>query len=289
MIFNKNEIFSLWIKNPPSPMNYLTWKSWIDCGYKVVIFSDDLKLFEQVPKYILQRITISPIPYLSSLPSFTITKENLLQFVDLWRFIYLYQCGGTWIDSDLMLRKRLPSDNIIISSEHTLKSGGRKSKSDFTPNIGVLRFPPHHPFVNAVIEAMKPTTKADLNHNVNNTSKMKKFINEIKKKKWGHIFDKVVEPHIFCPVPYPFAKEIFTSHYENTKIKYGLNFNYTDESTIGLHLWENLVLNKYKVNPNQRHEECIFNKWNLLKKPLSVMKECSGDSSTTADLDSPVV
>ena len=234
------------MKNPPTAMNLMTWKSWIDCGYEVEIFVDDLQLMKQVPQQFLKRITISLIPYFFSF--FTITKDNLLQFTDLWRFIYLMNRGGTWIDSDLILRKRLPLDDIIISSEHTLKTGGRKSKSDFTPNIGVLRFPPNNPFVKAVVEAMTPTTASDLNHNINNTSKMKKFINEIKKKKWSHIFDKVVEPHIFCPVPYPFAKEIFTSNRNIDKLKYGLKFNYTDESTIGLHLWQNLVLNKYKVD-----------------------------------------
>ena len=275
MIFNKNRVFSLWVKNPPSLMNWLTWKSWIDCGYQVELFVDDISLMKEVPKSILQRLKLSPIPYFasSSLSAFTIDKDNLLQFADLWRFIYLYNRGGTWLDSDLMLRKRLPQDDIIISSEHTLKAGGRKSKADFTPNIGVLRFPPLNPFVKAVVEAMSPTTASDLNHNVNNTSKMKKFINEIKKKKWSHIFEKVVEPHIFCPVPYPFAKEIFTSHNRNSKIKYGLNFNYTSESTIGLHLWENLVLNKYKVDisyeSSEVHDQCLFTIWVNTKKPLS--------------------
>jgi len=278
MIFDKNTIFTLWVKNPPSLMNWLTWKSWIDCGYKVEVFCDDPKLLSIVPPNILQKIKISPICFLNIPPlsSFTITKENLLQFADLWRFIYLYQCGGTWLDSDLMLRKRLPHDDIIISSEHTLKAGGRASKADFTPNIGVLRFPPHNPFIKAVVEAMTPTTSEDLNPNVNNTSKMKKFIKEIKKKKWSHIFDKVVEPHIFCPVPYPFAKEIFTSHNRNSKIKYGLVFNYTNESTIGLHLWENLVLNKYKIDVSYEstdvHDQSLFSVWEMTKKPsLSIM------------------
>ena len=276
MIFNKNKIFTLWIKNQPSLMNWLTWKSWIDCGYTVEVFCDDPKLLKVVPPNILQKITVSPICFLNTPPlsSFTIIKENLLQFVDLWRFIYLYQCGGTWIDSDLMLRKRLPHDDIIISSEHTLKAGGRASKADFTPNIGVLRFPPNNPFIKAVVDAMTPTTEDDLNPNVNNTSKMKKFIKEIKKKKWSHIFDKVVEPHVFCPVPYPFAKEIFTSHSVNntSKIKYGLNFNYTNESTIGLHLWENLVLNKYKIDVSYEssdvHDQSLFSVWEMTKKPI---------------------
>ena len=270
MIFDKNAIFTLWVKNKPTGLNYQTWKSWTDCGYRVEVYTDDPSLFEEVPLKILQKLEVKLLPCFSSF-QVSIDKENVLQFADLWRFIFLYERGGTWLDSDMMLKKRLPHDDIIISSEHTLRSGGRKSKFDRTPNIGVLRFPPLNPFIKECVRAMLPTTKDDMNSNVNNTSKMKKFIKEIRKPKWSHIYEKVAEPQVFCPVPYPFAKELYTGHYQNARVKYGLNFNYEDNSTIGLHLWENLLLNKYKVNLDEDiHEQSIFNKWSWLKKPLVV-------------------
>lgn len=267
MIFDKNLIFTLWIKNPPTILNYQTWKSWIDCGYKVEIYTDDPSLFVDVPKNILQRLELKLLPCFSS-NSFNIEKDNILQFSDLWRFMFLYERGGTWLDSDLMLKRRLPFDDIIISSEHTLKAGGRKSICDYRPNIGVLRFPPLHKFTKEIVKIMTPTTKEDINKNVNNTSKMMKFIKEIKKKKWEDIFNKVSKPEVFCPVPYPFAKELVTQHHTNARIKYGLKFNYEDDSTIGLHLWENLILNKHKINLDDTHENSVFNNWCCLKKPL---------------------
>lgn len=267
MIFDKNAIFSLWVKNSPTGLNYQCWKSWTDCGYRVELYTDDPGLFAEVPLSILQNLEIKLLPSFSSF-QVSIDKENVLQFADLWRFIFLFERGGTWLDSDMMLKKRLPHDDIIISSEHTLKAGGRKSKFDRTPNIGLLRFPPHNPFIEECVRAMLPTTKQDLSSNVNNTSKMKKFIKEIRKPKWSHILESVADPQVFCPVPYPFAKELYTSNSKIDKTKYGLNFNYEDDTTIGLHLWENLLLNKYKVDLwEDANEQSLFNEWCRKKKP----------------------
>ena len=127
----------LWVKNSPTGLNYQCWKSWTDCGYRVELYTDDPDLFSDVPLNILQKLEIKLLPSFSSF-QVTIDKENVLQFADLWRFIFLFERGGTWSDSDMMLKKRLPHDDIIISSEHTLKAGGRKSKFDRAPNICLL-------------------------------------------------------------------------------------------------------------------------------------------------------
>lgn len=267
MIFHKNKIFSLWIKNPAKTLNYQVWWSWVRLGYKVTIYSDrDLK--KELPLKLAQQIEVKPVSssLLNSAPSFVINQENLLQFTDLWRFKYLELFGGTWVDSDLLLKKRIPPDDIVISSEHTLQRGGRKSKENYRPNIGVLRFPPNNKFVSHIVSVLTPTTKEDENPNVNSTSKMMKFIKEIKKKKWAHVYAKVVPPEVYCPVPYPYAKELFTVNEVDLfgKEKYGLRADYTDEKTIGYHLWENLAFRKHKVDLDADvHENSIYN--NLLE------------------------
>ena len=167
--------------------------------------------------------------------------------------------GGTFLDSDMFLLKRLPNDKIIISSEHTLKSGAFKSKVDRKPNIGCLRFCPGHPFTKAVVEKMTPTTKEDLNDNINQTSKMLKFIKMLKTKKWSYLNEYVVEPQMFCPIPWCFAKELYMSDkFTDFKPKYGLEFNYTDDNTCGIHMWNNFKTNKFKIQEKDIHKDSLY-------------------------------
>lgn len=260
MNFNKNSVFGLWIKNSPNCLNLESWKSWIRLGYQVTLYTDDPSL---IPNEIRSRVIIknpSHVCFWNDLTAcFSLTESNLLQFTDLWRFMYLYHYGGTWLDSDLYLVKRLSNENIIISSEHTLQAGGRKSKDLYRPNIGVLRFPPHNPFLKEVIDTCMPTTSEDENPSKHDTSKMLKYIKVLKKKKWASIRESVVAPEIFCPVPYPFAKELFLKHRENANIKYGLKFNYANLTTCGFHLWHNIATNQKKIDFNNLHPQCLFN------------------------------
>jgi hypothetical protein len=258
MKFDKNEIFSIWVKNPPTILNFHSWRSWIRLGYKVKLFGDVSFLKTQVPLDILSKIELCDLQCFSS---FTFDEDKILQQIDLWRFIYLKKYGGTWLDSDIILIKRIPQDNIVISSEHTLQSGGRKSKETYRPNIGCLRFPPNHPFIDAVVSRLQVNDNQDANPNVHQTSKMMKFIKIIKLKKWSHIYDKVVQPEVFCPIPYAFGKEIITQHWQNASVKYGLKFNYSNQKTCGWHLWENIILKKYKLDLEEDiHENSIFNR-----------------------------
>jgi hypothetical protein len=178
---------------------------------------------------------------------------NLLA-TDLWRFMMLKKFGGTWLDSDMFLLKRLPHDKIIISSEHTLQSGAFKSHSHLKPNIGVLRFPPNNPFVKAVVKKLTPTTKEDEKSakTINQTSKMLKFINMLKTKKWNFMNEFVAEPEVYCAVPWFFCKELFNSNIvEVVNDKYGVAFNNISDETIGIHLWENLAKNKFNIDLNK--------------------------------------
>lgn len=250
-----NEIFSIWVNNEPNNLNYRCWNSWLRQGYSVVLLTDDLQLLKDVElSSKIELILITNLGVSFDIPN----KENLLQYIDLWRFIYLKDYGGTWLDSDMYLTKRLPESEIIISSEHTLQAGGRKSKDLYRPNIGCLRFPPNHPFVEEVVRVLTPFDKKDDNPNVNQTSKMMKFINLLKKTKWVHMNEYVVEPQVFCPVPYPFAKELFMNHYQNARVKYGLKFDYRDDTTCGVHLWENLTFNKHKIDLNNIHPQSLY-------------------------------
>ena len=243
--FNKNELFSLWIINEPTIINFKCWDSWIRLGYQVNLYVDKP---QNIPQKYHSKMNIKLVNTVFN--DFEFNTERLLQSTDVWRFKYILKYGGTWIDSDMYLFKRLPHDDIIISSEHTLKSGAFKSKGDLKPNIGVLRFPPNNVFVKAVVNCIELTTVHDINDKKNYTSKMLKYIKLIKSKKWNHYVDLVSEPHIFCPIPWLWAKELFwtkTTAKALDKQKYALNFSYKNDETIGVHLWENIAKQKQET------------------------------------------
>ena len=250
MGFNKNELFTLWLQNKPTNLNYQCWLSWIRYGYRPILYYDDLDNLNEMPSILKSQFSLIS---LDTLPSFyKIDTDNLLQKTDILRFIILNTYGGTWIDSDMFLLKRLNDDNIIISSERTLQSGGRKSLETYRPNIGLLRFPPNNGFVAQVLLKLLPKTKGDIHDSSNNTSKMMKFIKLLKLKKWKFMNNYVAPPHHYCPIDYPFAKEIFTKDIDNPLIvkKYGLEYSTDLSDSYAVHLWENMVLNRHKIDVN---------------------------------------
>ena len=256
---NANSVFTIWIKNSPDNVQIACWNSWVRFGYSVTLYVDDSfgKVWQLGPR-LSSKIKVR---HLSSLgiESCLNNDEKLLHEVDYLRFVILHKFGGTWLDSDMLLIRRLPLNKIIISSEHTLQSGFKKSKELYKPNIGVLRFTPGHPFTKAVVDKMAPTTAEDEKDGLNQTSKMLKFIKLLKLKKWSHINEFVMQPEVFCPVPWPWAKELYRKHLlEVTGEKYGLSSNYIDESTCGVHLWANFKKNKFKIEEKDIHEESLY-------------------------------
>lgn len=256
---NDNQIFTIWINKNPPDLILRCWNSWIENGYNVLIYVDDAygKNWKLPPK-LLAKIQVKHLRSLG-IKSFDYSKGKLLHLIDLWRFMILKDLGGTWLDSDVFLIGRLPHNPIIISSEHTLKAGAFKSKIDRKANIGCLRFPPRHPFTLAVVEKMLPETKEDLNDGINMTSKMLKFIKLLKTRKWSYMNKYIVEPQMFCPIPWCFAKEIYMADKsKDFKPKYGLEFDYTDETTAGIHMWNNLAHNKHKIDFTKINKESLF-------------------------------
>ncbi len=261
---NANSVFTIWMANLPSDLHIKCWESWIRFQYSVTIYVDDsYGSTWSLPPKLRSNISIKHLRSLGIVSCLN-NDEKLLHKVDYLRFVILNKFGGTWLDSDMLLIRRLPTEKIIISSEHTLQSGFKKSKELYKPNIGCLRFPPGHEFTKAVVEKMAPTTSEDLKDGVNQTSKMLKFIKMIKLKKYSYMNQYVMKPEVFCAVPWPFAKELYTKHMlEVTDTKYGLEFNYIDESTCGVHLWHNFYKNKFKINDEKIHKDSLYK--NLLE------------------------
>ena len=151
---------------------------------------------------------------------------------------------------DLVLIRRLPNDSIIISSEHTFKSGAFKSAKSFTPNIGLLRFPPSHPCIESTIKKIE--NKLSVSTGTDNMNIFKKFVN------------KFLEEHIspaefYCPVPFWQTKELYYS--DNYNIKYGVmtpNNKEILDNCYGIHLWNNLTYNKHNIDFGKIHQDSLY-------------------------------
>ena len=250
---NKNSkrdiIKSLWIGTHLNNISELTLMSWLRLDYQVELYIDTLNLPKYMEKYIKsERLIFKSIKEIMSYDK----GEDILPYSDLFRYKLLYKTGGTWCDMDMVLLKRLPKDNIIISSEHTFQSGAFKSKLTFVPNIGVLRFPPGDQFLENLIfkieHRLKPAEFCD------NMIQFRKLL------KNHEYFNNISPPNMYCPLPWWNCKESYYSdHY---KIKYDVK-NMTNKemlnSAVGCHLWNNFSMNKHKIDFNKIHPDSLYN------------------------------
>jgi hypothetical protein len=163
----------------------------------------------------------------------------------------LYKTGGTWADCDMVLLKKLPKDEIIISSEHTMQSGSFKSKLTFIQNIGVLRFEKGDQFLeNLIFKIEHKFKKAEYLDNMIVFRKMLKS---------HEYFDYVSPPNVFCGCPWWQTKEMYYSdHYT---IKYAVKNQTNDEmlnSAVGIHMWQNFTTNKHSIDFNKIHPDSLY-------------------------------
>jgi hypothetical protein len=118
-----------------------------------------------------------------------------------------------------------------------------------------LRFNANDDLINYVIKKIET--------NKSNSKKIQKnmfYFQQAIKTKFNNYKEYVFPAKIFCPVNWCCVKE----QYFNIKFKskYGKEFNTIEdilENSIGVHLWENLSINKYKIDFNKIDSNCFFN------------------------------
>lgn len=242
---NKNVVFTLWVEGPLDFFSKLCIKSWCRLGYEVHLY-----------KYADFEADADELPYIDVFDAKDIIKKpNLTSYqeiADYFRFYKLLKQGGTWLDSDMILLKRLPTEDIIISSEHCKLLGSFSPKGrDFTPNIGVLRLTRSHPVVIKTLVAINRMIKKGYTTNTNNNSLMKKF----QKVVLSEYRFLVSPPDWFCPISWAYVNELYTEEdlWERTDsgssphLKFGINQRQIKpilNASYGIHLWRNLYLTK---------------------------------------------
>jgi len=241
---NKNIVFTMWVEGPLDYFTKLSIKSWCRLGYDVHLY-----------KYADFEVDADELPYIDVFDASEIVKKPNLssyqEIADYFRFYKLLKLGGTWLDSDLILLKRLPQEDVIISSEHCKIYGSYAPKGrTFTPNIGVLRFNRCHPVMVKTVVAINRMVKKGYTTNTNNNSIMKKF-QKLVLEDYRFL---VSPPELYCPISWAYVNELYTkedlidtSKCEKPHLKYGINQRQIDSilnSSYGIHLWRNLYLTK---------------------------------------------
>mgnify|MGYP003672719107 CR=1 FL=1 len=240
-------IKSLWIGTHLNELSELCIMSWLRLDYQVELYIDILNL----PKY-MDRFRSSGQLVFKSVKEIMSYDNGLdiLPFSDLFRYKLLHKTGGTWLDADMFLLRRLPQDKIIVSSEHTFRSGAFKSKLDYVPNIGVLRFTKGHQLLDAVItkieNKLKPSEFCD---NMNIFRKLVVKQTDI----------EIARPEVFCGLDWWNCKD---SYYNgNYKTKYAVEPK-TNEwlvaNACGIHLWNNFTYNKHDIDFNKIHPKSLY-------------------------------
>jgi len=247
---NKEIVNTLWIGDSLNELSRLAIKSWINLGYKVHLW-----IYDPVNDPLLENenIQLKDANEIHRLNVGDCVKQDILPFSDLWRYKLLYNRGGIWLDADMVLLQRINNDDIIISSEYTMRSGAYKSHRESVANIGVLKFNKNNLFLKELIDKIYDSKrKAELCDN------MRLFQKQIKNS--GEYDNYVVAPRIYCPIPWWQCREQYYN--KDYKMKYAVETptnDYIISSAYGIHLWNNFTYNKHKIDFNKIMDKSIYN------------------------------
>jgi len=248
------ELFTVWVKNEPSLLITTCMKSWIDLGYTLRLFTE-----AHLIPFFKNKLGDTKIIYIDIDEANTYTsvsKEYPPIFADEFRFGYLVENGGCWMDTDLFLIRPIEDADIIISTELTNQSGHFKSQRTYTPGIQLLKFPPNDPLI---VKSYKKMISTVINpKKISMTCQMDLFKKILKHKDFIG-YEKYFSDR-YCPIHYSFGKEIFTHPLPITKKKYNVSFPndcLTNLDVLGIHMC-NHIANIRKVDFNNIIEGTLW-------------------------------
>jgi hypothetical protein len=196
----KITVSCLWVGPRLSQLEQKSIQSFLNLGYNFDLYVYDP--VDNVPKKtrVKDANTIVPRQKLFTL------MDSFLPFSDYWRYQFLYQKGGIWVDLDMIAVRPFPFNEYeyVFSSEATVQSGTYKMKEKAVTNIGVLKAPKKSQFYKELLENCdKKLARGPLKKK---TELMKDLREQV--KRYG--FEKyVMPPMAFCPVHWWHTKEMF--------------------------------------------------------------------------------
>tara|TARA_R110000765_G_scaffold245757_1_gene347871 strand:- start:1902 stop:3422 length:1521 start_codon:yes stop_codon:yes gene_type:complete len=292
-------ISCLWIQKNLDDISNECITSWLNLGYNVTIYTYALPLSFSICNKICRNNNIKIVDANTILEY---EEKEHLPLADLFRFNLLSKSSKcVWVDTDLFLLKQLPLTNFV-SSEHANQKGAFVPKDRTkTANIGIIsQLSGHLLDWDKIIDKIN---KCNTKQNSNNNNFMKIYQKEMHKR-----MQLVAEPHLYCPIPWSFAKELYTMN-DIIGSKYGVNclgIEHILQNSIGIHLWRNLLTTKkfnikdtsvYNkiINRNNKpnYKICIpsYNRLDGIKKTtLNLLKKYNIDNvyifvSTKKDYD----
>ena len=230
------ELTALWVGESINSLVELSWLSWLKQGYKVIVYNVNIikaDLPKSLTKFINNKLffknALKIMPFDSG--------EEILPLSDLWRYKFLYQKGGIWLDSDMILLDQLPNQEFIITTEHTLQAGAFRSKLLYKPNIGILKFAKGNKLLEEVIAKIEKTNLVAKSQYCDN---MKIFQRLLLKHDYK---DYYIEPNMTCGVPWWNMKELYEDKtVYTTKYKVEVKTkNWLLNNAFALHCWGNFT------------------------------------------------
>ena len=229
---DKNVLFSIWIKNTPSKNIRDCVKSWLDVGYIVVLFTE---------KHLLLEFNSHDNLILLDIEEHNLAPNYLKQFPqiysDYFRYNFLKTFGGTYIDSDIFLLKRLPNDDILINTEYTNQSGAFKSNDIMRPTNNLMRFPKNDELISSLVDLIN--SKEIKSNNKNNTVLLVPYIQLLKKNtdyQQFYLHPKFLSPYSFSTIKHLGLNDGVVSKFDVPVAK----IEDVVENSIGIHLYNNL-------------------------------------------------
>ena len=230
---------TLWVGENINPIVELAWLSWLKQGYCVSVYCSNIikeNLNESLKEFINTKLFFKNALKIMEFKN----NDEILPLSDLWRYKMLYEMGG--------------NKDCIITSEHTLQAGGRKSKMLYKPNIGILKFEKGNELLGKTIARIEKNMIIDKPQYTDN---MRTFTAELKKRPE---YDKyIVMPNDTCSVPFWNFKELYLPMDEYS-VKYSVSpLNKTDilNNSFALHCWENFSIGN-KIDIANCDSDSIF-------------------------------
>jgi len=230
-------ITCLWVQSELDEFSTVCIKSWIRLGYHVDLYTYSASFMNNIS---ISHLHIKDANIILSLPIDDATNKPFL--ADEFRFnLFKQNKEGNrdriiWMDTDLLLLRKIPSTSNYVSSQYTQQTGAFKCKKKIVPNIGVMCF--------------DGTENIDYDKILNTKQKAKVF-----QSKYLKIYEKevpddiIMGPEVFCPIHWGWAKELFTSKYFKNQFKYGIAQKQIEDilptdSILGVHLWRQIFKKK---------------------------------------------